>query len=517
MVDIAASLSLTSAGSVADPAAVLGAETADNQAFGNILAGRMAGQAGAVPDAAAPAGPLPTLPLPAGNRQPGGKILPDQAAALPDATAAADAAASVEAPAVPTAVRIAVPALKALDLPPAETAEPAPAKPAEAAPARTLVRMLAQAVRGPRAADKDPAPADRDAPAADADTDAGEPAVADAAVAIPVLDLPALPVIAAATAQAVPVAKGGTSAKASAALPVLPQAAAGKTAEAAPQQGQPGVKAAPAQNAPAALAQATAPAVSVLTVPAAPADAAPAVVTVAPAQAPVQPAGQAVTARIKVAAKAGDRQSAASADPAERPAPALRAALADRAPAAAAEPVAPAMPVIADGQAQAAPAAPAASATPAGLPRHDFAALVDRLIEARNASATNPVHASVNHVEFGRVSLQFQQDGKDLSVSMSSADPEFAVAAQAAMPADRPAANADTGARGQGQSQAQAQAQSGGYSNHEAPGQRGADAAADQQNRNGQPRNPRGGTETSNPSQRWAERERPEARGGIFA
>lgn len=542
MVDIAASLSLTSTSQGVDPAAVLGAETADNQAFGDILAGRMAGQGTAPAAGAATAAPISGLPLPAGNRQPGGKILPDAVAALPDAAAGSEAAtaqaatAPAETPAIPTAVRIAAPVLKALETPQAEEAEPAPAKAAETAPAPILVRMLAQAARGPRATDKEEAASDQDAAAADGDADAGQAAAAETAVTVPVLDLPALPVIVAAATQAAvdpaaaKIAPGGKA-------PALPQAViAGQAAAAAPQPGEPTIQVAPnpsvpapsiqnvAANAPAqaaAPAAPAAPAVPVLTVPAAPADTAPAVVTVVPAQAQPQAqlGGQAVTARIKVAAKAADGQPAAAADPAEPAAPALRAALADRAPAVAPEPTAPTVPLAADGQAQAAPAAPAATAATAGLPRHDFAALVDRLIEARNASATNTVHASVNHAEFGRVSLQFQQDGKDLSVAMSSADPEFAVAVQAAMPAERAAANADTGSRGQGQSQAQAQAQaqSGGHSNHAAAGQRGAEAAADQQNRNGQQRNPRGGAETSNPSRRWAEREQPEARGGIFA
>ncbi len=151
------------------------------------------------------------------------------------------------------------------------------------------------------------------------------------------------------------------------------------------------------------------------------------------------------------------------------------------------------------------------------LPRHDFAALVDRLIEARNASAVQSTHATVNHAEFGQVSLRFQQDGKDLSVSMSSADPEFAVAVQAAMPADRAAANADTASRGQsqGQSQGQAQNQSAASStNHEAAGQRGAEGG-DQQGRGG--RNQRGGADPSNPSRPWADGAQAQSRNGIFA
>jgi hypothetical protein len=62
---------------------------------------------------------------------------------------------------------------------------------------------------------------------------------------------------------------------------------------------------------------------------------------------------------------------------------------------------------------------------------HDFATLVDRLVEAREAALPQAVHAAVSHSEFGQVSLRFDQDASGLSVSMSSADPDFARAVQA--------------------------------------------------------------------------------------
>jgi len=80
---------------------------------------------------------------------------------------------------------------------------------------------------------------------------------------------------------------------------------------------------------------------------------------------------------------------------------------------------------------------PAPAPTYGSGPGQDMSALVDRLVEARAAarssSAPIGVATAVRHAEFGRVSLNFeQQDGK-LSVSMASADPGFAPAAQAAL------------------------------------------------------------------------------------
>lgn len=83
----------------------------------------------------------------------------------------------------------------------------------------------------------------------------------------------------------------------------------------------------------------------------------------------------------------------------------------------------------------------------------DMSALVDRLVETRAALRSGApaqwVQTSVQHAEFGRVALQIRQDGDNLSVAMSSNDPSFAPAAQAALQAShsllQPAA-AQTGA-----------------------------------------------------------------------
>ncbi len=81
------------------------------------------------------------------------------------------------------------------------------------------------------------------------------------------------------------------------------------------------------------------------------------------------------------------------------------------------------------------PPAAAPAAAPV-LPAHDFAALVDRLVEAREAGlpVQGPlaVAAALSHGEFGKVTLRFEQDGGNLSVAMASADPDFLPAVQAA-------------------------------------------------------------------------------------
>ena len=79
---------------------------------------------------------------------------------------------------------------------------------------------------------------------------------------------------------------------------------------------------------------------------------------------------------------------------------------------------------------------PAALAAPSRTP--DFAALIDRLVEARAAAqATREPHtvsAAIEHADFGQVSLQFRHDAIGLSVVMASADPDLARALQMAAP-----------------------------------------------------------------------------------
>lgn len=107
-------------------------------------------------------------------------------------------------------------------------------------------------------------------------------------------------------------------------------------------------------------------------------------------------------------------------------------------PVAASETVLAAPPVIRD----AAPAAITATTTAAERP-HDFTALVDRLVAAREAMQPQSVTMAVRHAEFGAVQLRFQQDASGLSVAMASADPDFARAVSAAVPPVQPASAGD--------------------------------------------------------------------------
>lgn len=112
-------------------------------------------------------------------------------------------------------------------------------------------------------------------------------------------------------------------------------------------------------------------------------------------------------------------------------------------------------------------AAPAAiTAAPTSERPHDFTALVDRLVAAREAMQPQSVTMAVRHAEFGAVQLRFQQDANGLSVAMASTDPDFARAVSAAVPPVQAASASDTatfnsGARSdQGSASADGSAQS---------------------------------------------------------
>jgi hypothetical protein len=146
----------------------------------------------------------------------------------------------------------------------------------------------------------------------------------------------------------------------------------------------------------------------------------------------------------------------------------------------------------------------------------DFTALIDRLVEARQASQatsqSHTVNAAVNHAEFGQVSLQFRHDAEGLSVLMASTDPamapDLARAVLAASPSaghfggqfdgNAPSSRHDGGGQqSAGTSQAQSQAQQrGGQS-----AQHGSDAA----------------NNSANPSSRSRSPAHQGARSGIFA
>jgi len=94
---------------------------------------------------------------------------------------------------------------------------------------------------------------------------------------------------------------------------------------------------------------------------------------------------------------------------------------------------------------------PTTTAQPQG---HDFATLVDRLVEARDAAMPQAVKAAIHHADFGKVSLDFLTDDNRLTVSMASADPGFAPAVQAAA-AMQANTSTDSGTNSQRQDQRQ--------------------------------------------------------------
>lgn len=91
--------------------------------------------------------------------------------------------------------------------------------------------------------------------------------------------------------------------------------------------------------------------------------------------------------------------------------------------------------------------------------RIDFATLVENVARAREEASPRAVTASINHAEFGRVTLRFdREEDRGMSVTMASADPGFARAVNATAEASR----TPTESTGQNpQSQADARTQSG--------------------------------------------------------
>ncbi|WP_395328970.1 hypothetical protein WBP06_14150 [Novosphingobium sp. BL-8H] len=65
----------------------------------------------------------------------------------------------------------------------------------------------------------------------------------------------------------------------------------------------------------------------------------------------------------------------------------------------------------------------------------DFATLVGKITEAREAAGAQVVRTAINHTQFGSVSLQFRPDSSGLSVTMASADPAFGTAVHAGVAA----------------------------------------------------------------------------------
>lgn len=169
--------------------------------------------------------------------------------------------------------------------------------------------------------------------------------------------------------------------------------------------------------------------------------------------------------------------------------------------------LAPAMP-----QSQPSQLAAVAAPNPNAVPVQDIAALVDRLVEARNAASQHSVHGSVAHSEFGRVSLRFDRSEAGLNVAMTSVDPDFNRAVQAALPVDRPAPAGDNPSQNSSGNSAQRSLDSG-------LTQQDRGAAA-QQERSAQERSPQGrGTRSDADTDTTTRETGPAARkrGGVFA
>ncbi|MGV3511361.1 MAG: hypothetical protein ACO1OX_05090 [Novosphingobium sp.] len=106
-------------------------------------------------------------------------------------------------------------------------------------------------------------------------------------------------------------------------------------------------------------------------------------------------------------------------------------------------------------------AAPASVRHEARAERIDFATLVENVARAREEASPRAVTASINHAEFGRVTLRFDQsENEGMAVAMSSADPGFARAVSATTEAARTPAES-TAQNPQTQSEARSQTSQG--------------------------------------------------------
>lgn len=182
----------------------------------------------------------------------------------------------------------------------------------------------------------------------------------------------------------------------------------------------------------------------------------------------------------------------------ERPRlPAAPAAINPSAPAAAAP--------IASAPADAAPAAPVFRApAPAQEPMADLAQIVDRLAAAREAVAPARAALSIDHAEFGELTLRFEQrhDGR-LTAELAGANAEAHRAVSHALAADRSqTAGHDSGTSQQHQQQSSAQTARASTGDRDASGSGGnaqdqrQDTARQRGGRPGQQARPQGGGNT---------------------
>lgn len=390
--------------------------------FGDLLTAQIAapGGAPALPVSLNPlTAALPALQTAAASLPEGGKILPG---ALPDA---APVPGTVPGPvAMPASEPVAMPdpAGTAAQLLTAVHSDPEPAvAPDKPMPLAAPLRLpIAARVKDEAAQETAPAATDR-ADADEGDTmpiAAANPAPATLQ-AVPLNPAPAVETSAAKSVEQTPADQSPPAARPATRLP--PQA---QLAQAEPVRA-PAMPAAPAQ--PQAL--------PVLALDRAAPQAAAVLAPALPGNAPAP----ALSARVRLNETPPSQISELPLDTAQADGAALAIPLAS-----------PAAPVAAP---DTAPTAPLANRP------HDFAALVDSLVAAREAAQPQTVAVALSHAEFGQVHLRFNHDDAGLSVSMASADPDFARAVNLAAPVAQSGMTSGDGGSQQPANPGQAQAQ----------------------------------------------------------
>ncbi|MPS68742.1 MAG: hypothetical protein E2586_09615 [Novosphingobium sp.] len=160
-----------------------------------------------------------------------------------------------------------------------------------------------------------------------------------------------------------------------------------------------------------------------------------------------------------------------------------------------------------------------ASAAPVAEGPQDFAALVGRLAQAREAADPQRVRAALSHAQFGAVSLEFRHEDRGLSVTMASASAGFTGSVQAAVAATLASGQTGDPPRDTGQQTAQNAPQNpafAGGSGGQTPDQRQQASAADA--RAGQEQSRRHGAHhEQRPGEAPEQRSDDGGRGGIYA
>ncbi|WP_454796551.1 hypothetical protein [Novosphingobium lindaniclasticum] len=160
-----------------------------------------------------------------------------------------------------------------------------------------------------------------------------------------------------------------------------------------------------------------------------------------------------------------------------------------------------------------------ASAAPVAEGPQDFAALVGRLAQAREAADPQRVRAALSHAQFGAVSLEFRHEDRGLSVTMASTSAGFTGSVQAAVAATLAGGQTGDPPRDTGQQTAQNAPQNPAFasgSGGQTPDQRQQASAADA--RAGQEQSRRHGAHhEQRPGEAPEQRSDDGGRGGIYA